>query len=79
MKKQSCLSLLCATALAAIPAVAGEAAPAEQPKAETVPAEVLKKTTHGRSMLAREENDPEAGRFTRALSACIRYYTGSNK
>lgn len=46
---------------------------------EQLASETLKKTTHGRSMLSRDDgDDPESGRFMRALSACIRYYTGSS-
>ena len=46
---------------------------------EQLTAETLKKTTHGRSMLSRDDGgDAESGRFMRALSACIRYYTGSS-
>ena len=41
--------------------------------------ETLRKTTHGRSMLARDDGgDAESGRFMRALSACIGSYTGSS-
>ena len=41
-------------------------------------AETLRKTTHGRSMLSRDDGgDPESGRFMRALIACIRSFTGS--
>jgi len=66
-------------ASAAMLAAAQESSPSSgQPKKEPAPAasqEMLKKTTHGRNMLARDAKDPEEGRFLRALSACIRYYT----
>ncbi|MBS1371717.1 MAG: hypothetical protein HPZ91_17365 [Lentisphaeria bacterium] len=84
MKKMYRLGLFCAVASSAflfVPAAAAEeAAPAaEQQQTEAAPAEILKKTTHGRGMLSRDNaDDPESGRFMRALLACIRYYTGSS-
>lgn len=75
MKKLFILGFVSAVMLAA----AQESSSASgQPKNEPAPAalqEILKRTTHGRNMLAREGTDPEEGRFLRALSACIRYYT----
>ncbi len=70
-KRILCFSLLIAFAVLTVTAIA------EAPQAN--PTEVLQKTTHGRNMLTRDSNNPEDGRFLRALTACIRYYTGGER
>lgn len=79
MRKLLVLSFASTVILAAAATAQESSSTSQPPKTETASQEVLKKTTHGRAMLARDAKDPEEGRFLRALSACIRYYTGGNR
>jgi len=86
MRKLFVLSFASTVILTAAATAQESSSTAGEPKAETTSAaaaaattqDMLKKTAHGRTMLAREGKDPEEGRFMRALTACIRYYTGSH-
>ncbi|MPM93013.1 hypothetical protein SDC9_140149 [bioreactor metagenome] len=73
MKKLIIIGMI--SAATGVIAFAAQESPAPAANTEAV----LKKTAHGRSMLARTDKDPEAGRFQRALSACIRYYMPGKK
>lgn len=82
MKKLIVLSFASTVILAAAATAQESSSTSGPPKTETAPAisqEVLKKTTHGRAMLARTGKDPEDGRFLRALAASIRHYTDGNR
>jgi len=84
MKKLIVLSFASTVILAAAATAQESSSTSEPSKTETASAtttsqDVLKKTTHGRAMLTRESEDPEEGRFMRALTACIRYYTNGNR